>query len=149
MISGWFKHINLLCTLFLLLLHQLHLRLSGIRSQWLGTPALRACLPSLTAVIWETEINTYPTWKPGNQIGQLRKHLIHFKGLNKVLPENLWCKSSSFPSPFSPSGSIREPPLSFCPNPLCCISGWWPAWVKSYLSKYMHFNTQVFRDSTI
>ena len=41
---GWFgddsSTWHLLCTLFLLLLHQLHLRPSGIRSQSLGTPAL-------------------------------------------------------------------------------------------------------------
>ena len=30
--------LHLLCTLFLLLLHQLHLRSSGIRSRRLGTP---------------------------------------------------------------------------------------------------------------
>ena len=40
----WFQDdssvLHLLCTLFLLLLHQLHLRSSGIRSQRLGTPAL-------------------------------------------------------------------------------------------------------------
>ena len=49
-ISGWGRWLDgfwvspsalhLLCTLFLLLLHQLHLRSSGIRSQRLGTPAL-------------------------------------------------------------------------------------------------------------
>ena len=42
--GGWFGDnssvLHLLCTLFLLLLHQLHLRLSGIRSQRLGTPDL-------------------------------------------------------------------------------------------------------------
>ena len=38
--SGWFKCItfHLLCTLFLLLLHQLHLLWSGLRPQRLGTP---------------------------------------------------------------------------------------------------------------
>ena len=40
----WFQNdsstLHLLCTLFLLLLHQLHLRSSGIRSWSLGTPAL-------------------------------------------------------------------------------------------------------------
>ena len=40
MVSGWFKALHLLCTLFLLLLHQLYLRLSGITSQRLGTTAL-------------------------------------------------------------------------------------------------------------
>ena len=42
--GGWFRDdssaLHLLCTLFLLLLHQLHLRSSGIRSSGLGTPAL-------------------------------------------------------------------------------------------------------------
>ena len=41
---GWFQDysntLHLLCTLFLLLLHQLHLRSSGIRSQRLGIPVL-------------------------------------------------------------------------------------------------------------
>ena len=40
----WFgddsNELHLLCTLFLLLFHQLHLRSSGIRSQRLGTPVL-------------------------------------------------------------------------------------------------------------
>ena len=40
----WFRNdsstLHLLCTLFLLLLYQLHLRSSGIRSWSLGTPAL-------------------------------------------------------------------------------------------------------------
>ena len=39
MIWGWFMQ-HLLCTLFLLLLYQLHLRSSGIRSWRLGNPAL-------------------------------------------------------------------------------------------------------------
>ena len=42
--AGWFQSnsraLYLLCTLFLLLLNQLHLRSSGIRSQRLGTPDL-------------------------------------------------------------------------------------------------------------
>ena len=38
MVSGWFKRIYY--AFYLLLLHQLHLRSSGIRSQRLGTPAL-------------------------------------------------------------------------------------------------------------
>ena len=41
---GWFWDVSsvlhLLCSLFLLVLYQLHLRSSGIRSQRLGTPAL-------------------------------------------------------------------------------------------------------------
>ena len=43
MVSGWFQDVSRAlyswCTLFLLLLHQLHLRSLGIRSQRLGTPA--------------------------------------------------------------------------------------------------------------
>ena len=42
---GWFQDASsaslLLCTLFLLLSHHLHLRESGIRSQRLGTPTLK------------------------------------------------------------------------------------------------------------
>ena len=42
--GAWFgdysSTLHLLCTLFLLLLHQLHLRSSGIRSWRLGTPVL-------------------------------------------------------------------------------------------------------------
>lgn len=36
--SGWFSLLHLLCTLFLVLLHQLQLTLSGIRFQRLETP---------------------------------------------------------------------------------------------------------------
>ena len=39
-VLGWLKCIYLLCTLFLLTLHQLHLRSSGISSQKFGTPGL-------------------------------------------------------------------------------------------------------------
>ena len=43
--GAWFQDassaLHLLCTLFLLLLHQLHLRESGIRSQRLGAPELK------------------------------------------------------------------------------------------------------------
>ena len=47
MIWGWFMQ-HLLCTLFLLLLYQLHLRSSGIRSRRLGIPALDNVLSCLT-----------------------------------------------------------------------------------------------------
>ena len=44
-LEEWFgddsSTLHLLCTLFLLLLHPLHLRSSGIRYQRLGTPALK------------------------------------------------------------------------------------------------------------
>ena len=46
--EGWFgddsNALHLLCTLFLLLLHQLHLISSGIRSWRFRTPALEKCL---------------------------------------------------------------------------------------------------------
>ena len=45
---GWFcsdsEALHLLCTLFLLLLHQLHLRSSEVRSQRLGTRAIKCLL---------------------------------------------------------------------------------------------------------
>ena len=40
-------HYILLCTLFLFLLHQLHFRSSGNRSQRLGTPALNHSFPAV------------------------------------------------------------------------------------------------------
>ena len=41
-VLGWFKCIAFIVALFPLLLHQLHLRSSGIRSERLGTPDLTA-----------------------------------------------------------------------------------------------------------
>ena len=50
--GGWFlddsSTLHLLCTLFLLLLHQLHFRSSGIGSQRLGTPELNDIKAFLT-----------------------------------------------------------------------------------------------------
>ena len=57
-LGGWFQDgsstIHLLCTLFLLLLHQLHLRSSGIRSWRLGTPALgyQECVRASQNPLW-------------------------------------------------------------------------------------------------
>ena len=53
---GWFRDdsstLHLLCTLFLLLLHQLQLRSSGIRSWMLGTPPLtHSCEERILSVI--------------------------------------------------------------------------------------------------
>ena len=49
-VGGWFQddssELYLLCTLFLLLLHQFHLRSSGIRFQRLGTPVSFPCFVS-------------------------------------------------------------------------------------------------------
>ena len=47
MVLGWFKYIISIVNLFLLLLHQLHLRSSGIRSQRSGTFAIEGQIPSL------------------------------------------------------------------------------------------------------
>ena len=49
--SGRLKSVTFLCTLFLLLLHQLDLRSSGIRSRRLETPVLRDSLPHLRHVL--------------------------------------------------------------------------------------------------
>ena len=69
---GWFgddsNALHLLCTLFILLLYQLPLRSSGIRSQRLGTPALEAapCVNS-TRSSWCSEpcsaLATFPFCK--------------------------------------------------------------------------------------
>ena len=53
--GGWFgddsSTLHLLYTLFLLLLHEIHLRASGIRSQRLGNPALRHFIPEVLKYI--------------------------------------------------------------------------------------------------
>ena len=45
--------LHLLCTLFLLLLPQLYLRASGIRSQRLGTPAQEGWRPGHSIEYWK------------------------------------------------------------------------------------------------
>ena len=49
--GGWFQDdsstLHLLCTVFLLLLHQLHLKSPGIRSWRLGTPVLQP-----VSIVW-------------------------------------------------------------------------------------------------
>ena len=58
---GWFwddlRALHLLCALFLLLLHQLHLRSSGIRSQKLGTPALIQSLDQYPGLLYPIQGN--------------------------------------------------------------------------------------------
>ena len=53
-VGMWFQDdssaLHLLCTLFLLLLHQLHLRSSGIRSWRLGTPAISMHVSSFSSL---------------------------------------------------------------------------------------------------
>ena len=55
--EGWFPEdlsaLHLLCTLFLLLLPQLYLRASGIRSQRLGTPAQEGWRPGHSIEYWK------------------------------------------------------------------------------------------------
>ena len=62
--GGWFQDnsstFHLLRTLFLLLLHQIHLRSSGIRSQRLGTPALEALVPSWSCGLGQ-EVRLWPS----------------------------------------------------------------------------------------
>ena len=53
--------LHLLCTLFLLLLHQLHLRPSGIRFWSLGTPAIQyMALQSSACKLSLVELNKMP-----------------------------------------------------------------------------------------
>ena len=58
-LGGWFQDdsrtLHLLWTLFLLLLHQLHLRSSDIRSQRLGTPALRVMPSVVPGFMYDSE----------------------------------------------------------------------------------------------
>ena len=69
---GWFQDdssaLHLLCTLFLLLLHQLHLRSSGIRSRRLGTP-LSAVSPGHGYQV--TEASSLPVITSSLQIREL------------------------------------------------------------------------------
>ena len=61
MIWGWFKCITFIVTLFLLLLHQLHLRSSDLRSGRLGTPALKHPATSVQSGSWVGSIlNSFP-----------------------------------------------------------------------------------------
>ena len=57
--GGWFRDdssaLNLLCTSLLLLLHQLHLRLSSVRCQRLGTPELQDTKLVLKRIAWYRE----------------------------------------------------------------------------------------------
>ena len=57
----WFQDdsstLYLLCTLFLVMLHQLHLRLSGIRSQSLGSPGLSHPTYGIFAIVaWDNRL---------------------------------------------------------------------------------------------
>ena len=70
--------LHLLCTLFLLLLCQLHLISSGIRSQGLGTPALlddRKCFKSFCTQKRKTfifkRVILIPLWRIGQVVGKL------------------------------------------------------------------------------
>ena len=58
--GGWFQDDSsaphLLCTLFLLLWHQLNLRSTGIRSWSLGTPVLTHCIPTMAP--WVKRLHT-------------------------------------------------------------------------------------------
>ena len=57
MVLGWCKHTTFIMHLYLLLLHQLHLRVSGIRSWRLGTPG--NIMPLYLGVVCNTEL---PWW---------------------------------------------------------------------------------------
>ena len=61
--EGWFaddsSELHLLCTLFLLLLHQLHIRSSGIRSWRLGTRPLHPSRPAIGRYILICSLKEY------------------------------------------------------------------------------------------
>ena len=69
---GWLwddsSTLHLLCTLFLLLLCQLHLRLSGIRSQGLGTPVLRNNLSRVGVLITITMMSVTGMYNMGYRL---------------------------------------------------------------------------------
>ena len=107
--GGWFgddsSTLHLLCTLFLLLLHELHLKSSGLRSRRLGAPE-----------IGDNEKSR--TWKNRNQLkGFLPPVLrLHAEAFSKILPLTLcqllclWVKLLDFSLCFSsgPKGhSVR------------------------------------------
>ena len=54
--------VHLLCTLFLLLLHQLHLRFSHIRSQRFGLPIRRDSLICWSSDVWYIKLNFSPLY---------------------------------------------------------------------------------------
>ena len=64
--KGWFgddsSMFNLLCALFLLILHQLLLRSSGIRFQRLGTPGLEPTCEQPSA---KSSLSGNPVWPNG------------------------------------------------------------------------------------
>ena len=69
-VRGWFgKDSSAFCILgtsFLLVLHQLHLRSSGIRSQRLGTPTLRVSdSPCLDSQVFSGHRGCQPPWVDG------------------------------------------------------------------------------------
>ena len=94
--GGWFwddsSELHLLCTLFLLLLYQLHLKSSGFRSWRLGTPGL---------IYWVIEINKYvrnrwlwfKLWFKGNKLW-INLSSCDSKGLNGFL--SMGVKSSFY-----------------------------------------------------
>ena len=76
-VGGWFRDdasaVPLWCTLFLLLLHQLHLRSSGIRSQRLGTPTLQGGQPQS----WASQVRsgmTGPNRSRCHPSGHIQSH---------------------------------------------------------------------------
>ena len=87
--SAW----HLLCTLFLLLLHQLHLRSLGIRSQSLRTPSIRGWQGTFLAVQWlrpqassEGSAGSIPGW--GSKI-------LHASGHSQKKKGRFVCRCSS------------------------------------------------------
>ena len=62
MVSGYSSTLYLFCTLFLILLHQLHLRSSGMRFQRVGTPGLEPTCEQPSA---KSSLSGNPVWPNG------------------------------------------------------------------------------------
>ena len=79
--------LHLLCTLFLFLLHQFHLRSSGIRFQRLGTPALRHS--KLNRGLQNTINADFCLWWECKMVAPLKDSLAVFYKTKIILPYNL------------------------------------------------------------
>ena len=80
---GWFKSITFICTLFLLLLHQLYHRSASIRFQSLGTPVLEQLLRVVSKKIFFKLINY--KHKECEFLNEFLGSVYHFKIPKKVI----------------------------------------------------------------
>ena len=117
MISGWFKCITFILHFIPILLHQIHLILSGIRSRRLETPGVKhwqrtwyiICSTEHDGSFWlwsafpavTTWVNLTSIWSPGLVIHVLLNiRTLHFPSLYSLVP----AQSGSSPAQFSSTG---------------------------------------------